>query len=149
VGTVFRPTRHAAGVPTTEIVTSRLADRHGVHWEARDLRGRTDRPHDMGGQNGGPMASEHLLIALASCQTTTAWKIAEKRSVDLRDVRIEAAMDFDDRGEVEGIRLRIEVESPSQEKDVAKVFELAERACTITKLLAVEPDVILVHRQPA
>lgn len=136
-------------VPTTEIVTTRLADRHGVRWQARDLEGRTDRPHEMGGQNGGPMASEHVLIALASCQTTTAWKIAEKRGVDLRDVRIEAAMDFDDRGEVEGIRVRIEAVSPSAEKDVAKVFELAERACTITKLLAIEPDVVLVHQRPA
>ena len=135
-------------MPTTEIVTSRLADRHGVHWEARDLKGRTDRPHDMGGQNLGPMASEHVLIALASCQTTTAWKIAEKRGVDLRDVRVEAAMDFDDRGEVEGIRLRIEVTSPSAEKDVSKVFELAEKACTISKLLVLELDVTLVHRLP-
>lgn len=135
-------------MPTTEVVTSRLADRHGVHWEARDLKGRTDRPQDMGGQDQGPMATEHVLIALASCQTTTAWKIAEKRSVDLRDVRIEAAMDFDDRGEVEGIRLRIEVVSASSEKDVAKVFELAERACTVSKLLSLEPDVVLVHRPP-
>ena len=132
-------------MPTTETVTARLADRHGVHWEARDLKGRTDRPVDMGGRNEGLMASEHVLVALASCQATTAIKIAEKRGVVLQDVRMEAAMDFDDRGEVEAIRLRIEVDSPSAGKDVAKVFELAERACTITKLLALEPDVILVH----
>lgn len=132
---------------STEIVTARMADRHGVRWQARDLAGRTDRPADLGGHNGGPMASEHLLIALASCQTTTAWKIAEKRGVTLADVRIEAAMDFDERGEATGIRLRIEVESPSAEKDVLKVFELAERSCTISKLLAVEPErVVVVHR---
>lgn len=135
-------------VASTEVVRTRLADRHGVHWEARDLAGRTDRPLDMGGQNGGPMASEHVLIALASCQTTTAWKIAEKRGVTLVSVEVEAAMDFDDRGEVEGIRLRIEVVSPSPEKDVSKVFELAERACTVTKLLSLELDTILVHRSP-
>jgi uncharacterized OsmC-like protein len=84
------------------------------------------------------MASEFVLIALASCQTTTAWKIAEKRSVILHDVRIEAAMEFDDRGEASGIRLRIDVESPSAEKAVLKVFELAERACTISKLIALD-----------
>jgi uncharacterized OsmC-like protein len=132
---------------STEIVTARMADRHGVQWEARDLRGRTDRPLDMGGKNDGPMASEHLLIALASCQTTTAWKIAQKRGVALDDVRIEAAMDFDDRGEATGIRLRIEVKSPGPEKDVLKVFELAERACTISKLLSVEPVRTVVHER--
>ena len=131
---------------TTEIVTARMADRHGVHWEARDLKGRTDRPHDMGGQNGGPMASELLLIALASCQSTTAWKIAEKRGVNLADVAIEAAMDFDERGEATGIRLRIDVVSPSPEKDVLKVFELAERSCTISKLLALEPQRAVHYR---
>lgn len=125
-----------------------MADRHGVHWEARDLKGRTDRPLEMGGQNLGLMASEHVLVALASCQATTASKIAEKRGVVLNDVQVEASMDFDERGEVENIRLRIEVESPGSEKDVTKVFELAERACTVTKLLVIEPDVILVHRQP-
>lgn len=130
---------------STEIVTARLADRHGVHWNARDLAGRTDRPLDMGGRNQGLMASEHVLVALASCQTTTAMKIAEKRSVRILDVRIEAAMDFDDRGEVSAIRLRIEVESPDAEKDVRKVFDLAERACTISKLLAMEPERVLVH----
>lgn len=137
-----RPARRA--MSSTEIVTARLADRHGVRWQARDLAGRTDRPHDLGGENGGPMASEHVLIALASCTTTTAVKIAEKRGVDLRDVRIEAAMDFDERGEASGIRLRVEVESASDERDVLKVFDLAERACTVSKLLAIEPDRIVV-----
>lgn len=138
----------SAVVSSTETVYARLADRHGVHWEARDLKGRTDRPFEMGGKNMGLMASEHVLVALASCQVTTAYKIAEKRSVVLTDVRVEASMDFDERGEVENLRLRIEVDSPSAEKDVTKVFELAEKACTITKLLVIEPDVILVHRQP-
>lgn len=132
---------------TTETVTARLADRHGVHWEIRDLKGRTDRPQEMGGTNAGPMASEHVLIALASCQATTASKIAEKRSIRLDDIRMEAAMDFDERGEVEGIRLRIEIWSPAEEAAVAKVFELAERACTISKLLVFEPDIVLVHHR--
>lgn len=130
---------------STEIVTARLADRHGVHWSARDLAGRTDRPVEMGGQNRGLMASEHLLVALASCQTTTAVKIAEKRGVRIDDLRIEAAMDFDDRGEASGIRLRIVVTSGDAEKDVRKVLDLAERACTISKLLAVVPERTVIH----
>lgn len=134
---------------STEIVHARLADRHGVHWRARDLAGRTDRPLDMGGQNHGLMASEHLLVALASCQTTTAMKIAEKRGVRIDDLRVEAAMDFDDRGEAAGIRLRIEVESANEEKDVRKVLDLAERACTISKLLAVHPQRLIVHLPPS
>ena len=136
------------GVSSTETVTARLADPHGVRWQARDLSGRTDRPTDMGGQNEGPMASELVLIALASCTATTATKIAQKRSVDIRDLAIETAMDFDDRGEVANIRMRIEVESPNEEKDVLKVFDLAERVCTISKLLALEVDRIVELRTP-
>lgn len=135
-------------VGSTETVTARLADAHGVRWQARDLGGRTDRPADMGGQNEGPMASEHVLIALASCTATTAVKIAAKRSVELHDLAIETAMDFDDRGEVEAIRMRIDLESPNAEKDVLKVFDLAERACTISKLLALEVDRIVTLRRP-
>lgn len=133
---------------STEIVTARLADKHGVEWQARDLSGRTDRPLEKGGRNEGPMASEHVLIALASCTATTAAKIAEKRSVTLTDVRIRAEMEFDDRGEVEDIRLHIEVESPDDEKDVTKVFDLAERACTVSKLLVFEVDRVMVLRKP-
>lgn len=129
---------------TTETVTTKLADAHGVKWQARGLAGRTDRPADMGGGDAGPMASELVLIALASCTTTTALKIATKRKVALTDVRCEASMDFDERGEVIDVRLRVDVESHDDEQDVLKVFELAERACTITKLLAIEPDVVVV-----
>lgn len=136
------------GQDSKETVTTRLADRHGVTWQARDLQGRTDRPEDMGGQNQGLMASEHLLVALASCTTTTAVKIAEKRGVALDDVRVDASMAFDERGEVTGIELRIEVDSPAEDKAVEKVFDLAERACTISKLLVFEVDRILVHNQP-
>jgi uncharacterized OsmC-like protein len=131
----------------TEVVTTRLADRHGVHWEARDLSGRTDRPGALGGGNAGLMASEHLLVALASCTTTSAYKIGEKRGVHLDDVRCRAEMDFDERGLASAIRLRIEVESPSDEKDVAKVFDLAERVCTISKLLVLAPERTLVHEK--
>lgn len=123
----------------TETITTRLADRHGVEWQARDLAGRTDRPREMGGQNEGLMASEHVLVALASCTTTTAVKIAEKRGVRLHKVDIAAHMDFDERGEASAIRVDVQAASPDDESAVRKVIELAERACTIRKLLRIVP----------
>jgi uncharacterized OsmC-like protein len=132
----------------TEIVTTRLADAHGVHYTARDVGGRTDRPLEMGGKNAGLMASEHVLVALASCTTTSAIKVASKRGVTLTDVRIEAAMDFDERGLVSAIRLRIEVASPDDEAAVLKVFDLAERVCTVSRLLALAPIRTIVMRKP-
>lgn len=130
-----------------EIITATLADRHGVHWKARDLEGRTDRPVELGGTNAGLMASEHVLVALASCTTTTAAKIAEKRRVRLDDVRVEAGMEFDDRGDASAIRVTFDVDSPDDEAAVRKVFELAERACTIRKLLALAPSTtIRIHQ---
>lgn len=130
-----------------ETITTRLADAHGVHYTARDLTGRTDRPSDLGGTNAGLMASEHVLVALASCTTTTAVKIAKKRSVALTDVRIAAHMDFDDRGEPHAIRVEIDVDSDADEAAIQKVVELAERACTIRKLLALQPTYELrIHK---
>ncbi len=128
-----------------ETITTRLADKHGVTWQARDIEGRTDRPESMGGANAGPMASEHVLIALASCTTTTAVKIAAKRNIRLDDIQIEASMAFDDRGLVESVRLQITVDSPDATDAVAKLFDLAERSCTISKLLAVDIERTIIH----
>lgn len=125
---------------TTETVTATLVDAHGVAWKARDLSGRTDRPLEMGGKNEGLMASEHVLVALVSCTATTARKVADKRGVALDAVEIVAHLDFDERGEAARIRLRIVAASAAPRERVVKVFDLAERACTISKMLAIEVE---------
>jgi putative redox protein len=112
---------------------------HGPHGVVAKVRGHTlttDRPPEMGGADHGLMASEHLLVALASCTATSATKIAAKRGVPLADLRVVTEMDFDDRGEVSGLRLAVRVRSEAPEADVRKVFDLAERVCTISKLLS-------------
>lgn len=108
---------------------------HGVHATVRGHEVTTDRPREMGGEDRGLMASEHVLVALASCQTTTALKVAAKRGVDVRDIRVTADMRFDARSEVTGIHLVIRARSTNDDAAVRRVFDLAERACTISKLL--------------
>lgn len=118
-----------------ERVTSVAHGKHGVHADVRSHRVTTDRPKDMGGEDRGLMASEHLLVALASCTCTTAVKIAEKRSVPLERVAADAEMEFDERGEVSAIRVHVRLTTAAAEKDARKVVELAERVCTISKLI--------------
>ncbi|HVL47817.1 MAG TPA: OsmC family protein [Candidatus Thermoplasmatota archaeon] len=103
------------------------------------IRGHTircDKPADLGGTDSGPMASEYLLAALASCTLTTMRKIAEKRKVELGSLACVTEMDFDDRGVVVAMRLRVEVGGTASDKDVETVFRLSEKACTISQLLS-------------
>lgn len=121
---------------STERVEAVAHGRHGVHAKVRGHALTTDRPTEMGGEDRGLMASEHLLLALASCTATTAVKVAAKRNVPLEDLRVATEMDFDERGEVTAIRLEVRVRSSAPGGAIEKVFELAERICTISKLLS-------------
>lgn len=129
--------RRSRGTVTTEVVTATLVDRNGVRWRARVHEARTDRPVDLGGGDSGPMASEILLAALASCTATTVAKVAEKRRLSLREIEISAFLDFDDEGEPFRIRLRVLVASRHDPVEVMKALDIAERLCTISHMLRI------------
>jgi uncharacterized OsmC-like protein len=124
---------------STERAVGELRSPKSTRLQVRQFTLIQDKPPASGGTDEGPMASEYLLAALASCTLTTAARIAEQRKVAMSLVA-EAEMDFDDRGEVTAIRLLEKVRSDAPPKDVETVLHLTERACTISKLLAVKPS---------
>lgn len=125
-----------------ERVEARLLPGGAVEWRARGASGRAEPA------GGAATPTEHLLAALAASMASTAARLAQRRGVPLDDVRASAEVETDERGEPVEVRLRIHVVSAADEGSVASVFEQAERACAVTKLLGFEPDWILVHERP-
>lgn len=92
--------------------------------------------------------TQRLLLALIDSRLDAVRAAAHKRGVRLDELHVEAAVDTDERGEPETIRMSIQVVSRASDGEVSKVFEAAEHACVISKLLLFEPDVVLSHTLP-
>lgn len=90
----------------------------------------TDKPEEKGGLDKGPMSSELLAAAVASCHMTTARKIAEKRKVAFESLACRAFVDFDG-DDIERLRLAFTVESEGSGKDWETIIRLAGRSCTV------------------
>jgi uncharacterized OsmC-like protein len=89
-----------------------------------------------GGSDEGPMASEYLLGALASCQITTAHKIAAKRRQPIDAITIAATATF--AGDViDTIALDIEVRGGAGDEELETILRLTERSCTVSRALSV------------
>ena len=120
--------------PETVIVTTRTPT-------STEARARThafviDKLRANGGSDEGPMASEYLLAALASCQITTAHKIAAKRRQPIDGITITATVTFD--GDLMAdIVLDIEVRGGPGDEDLETILRLTERSCTVSRALSV------------
>ncbi len=88
------------------------------------------------GDDAGPMASEYLLAALASCQITTAHKIAVKRRHPIDAMEITATLTLD--GDlITNIVLEFDVLRGPGEDELETILRLAERSCTVSRALSV------------
>ena len=89
-----------------------------------------------GGGDEAPMASEYLLAALASCQITTAHKIAAKRRHPIDAIAISATLWLD--GDlITNIVLDIEVSGGPGDDELETILRLTERSCTVSRALSV------------
>lgn len=120
----------------TETVHVRTATPASTRAEARQHRFAVDKLESNGGTDAAPMASEYLLAAVASCQITTAHKIAAKRRKPLEHIEITATAHFAD-GLIERIDLDIAVKGEADADELQTIFRLTERACTISRALSV------------
>lgn len=96
-----------------------------------------DKPADLGGEDKGPMASEHLLAAVLACQLSTFGKVAAKRRLDhVRAVGLDGELRFDEAGDIREVALTWHLEGAGEEP-VESLLRLTDRACTISKALRV------------
>jgi len=95
-----------------------------------------DKPEELGGQDLGAMASEHLLVALLSCQLSTFHKVAAKRKSDVRAAAVRGDLHFDDAGDIAKITVHWTFEG-GDDKARATLVRLTDKVCTISRVLSV------------
>lgn len=119
-----------------ETATARPRSPVSAEVTARGHTAIQDKPAESGGRDEGMMASEHLLVALLSCQLSTFHKVAAKRKSPARVERVQGDLVFGG-GDIERVRLRFELDTDEPDEKVASLLRLTDRACTISKVLSV------------
>ena len=105
-----------------------------------------DEPAGDGGKDQGPMPTELLLAALASCYTLALRWAAKRRDVQLGEIQVTAT------GTYEHLRfasIRLEVRADFPEGEAAALLSDARRVCYVSNTLAgdVGIEVALGDRQ--
>lgn len=109
----------------------------------RDLHVVIDEPEERGGTNLGPTPTETAMTALIACTNVIGHKNAHRLGIDLGEVTIDAACEFDRRGvlmqeEIDvpfpAITLTVNCNSPASQEDLARVGEETAKYCAIAKL---------------
>lgn len=100
-------------------------DVRGVH------RVRADETPEYGGQDTGPMPTELLVAAVASCMCMAVVHVARKRRVTLGELRLEAERDVDVQNfRFNSIRLTVHADVPQEE--LTPLVEQARRYCYVS-----------------
>jgi putative redox protein len=126
---------HAYAVWTAEWKGGLQADVSG-----RGFALRADEPPEFGGTDTGPMPTELLAAALASCFCLAVAWAARKRHVELDalevDVRPRRAP-----GEPRHGRYDVRVHAPLPREVLEPIVRLAERFCWVTNTLKTPPEI--------
>jgi uncharacterized OsmC-like protein len=120
-----------------------------------------DSGPDTGGYDLGPSPVEYLLGSLGSCLAHTFMVHAAMRDVEIDELSVTVTAVSDPRGGhpahptiVSGptnLNYQLNVQSPAPPDEIACVFEAAEKACPVTRLLS-QPQEVRGHleiRNPA
>jgi putative redox protein len=97
-----------------------------------------DEPESAGGTNTGPQPTDLLLASIASCFTLAMAYAADRRGIELPDLRVRAV------GTYEGLKfIRIELLIGSTEPPgvLEKLISDAERVCYVTNTLREIPEI--------
>ena len=107
---------------------------------------RVDEPPEFGGEDTGPMPTEVLVAAIASCFCLAMAWAARKRRIPLQDLRVHVRPERAS-GEPRHGAYDIWIESSTPEADLAPVIDLATRYCWVTNTI-VTPPVMRYHSGP-
>ena len=101
---------------------------------------RVDEPPEFGGGNSGPMPTEVLAAALASCLCLAVAWAAGKRRVELPDLAVEVRPHRAP-GEPRHGRYEVRVESSAPSALLDPCVELGARYCWVTNTLKTPPEI--------
>jgi putative redox protein len=106
-----------------------------------------DEPERSGGTGTGPMPTEYLLAAMASCYALALAWAAGKRGITLPGLAVTATGTYDG---PRFSRLQLSVESDAPPHVVQQLVEPALRVCYVSNTLAKSPPVeVIVAAAPA
>lgn len=101
---------------------------------------RVDEPPEFGGEDSGPMPTELLAAALASCMCLAVAWAARKRRVELPDLAVEVRPHRAP-GEPRHGRYDVRVESSASSGVLDPCVELGARYCWVTNTLKTPPEI--------
>jgi putative redox protein len=104
---------------------------------------RVDEPAEFGGDDSGPMPTEVLVAALASCFCLAVAWAARKKRIPLDDLRV-SVQPHRAVGEPRHGTYDVWVESSTADADLAPAVDLAKRYCWVTNTIA-NPPVLRYH----
>lgn len=109
--------------------------------EAGPFRFVVDEPEEAGGSGTGPMPTDYLLGALASCYALAVAWAGRKRGIELPDLEVTARGTYDG-PRFEAITLTVASSAPVEQ--LQPLLEPASRVCYVSNTLRRGPQVEVV-----
>lgn len=109
----------------------------------RDLTFAIDEPTERGGTNAGPAPTDTALSALIGCTNVIGHKCADRLGIDVGQINVEIACDFDRRGvtlaeEIDApfvaIRQEVTCTGGASDADLQRLGAEVARYCPLSKL---------------
>lgn len=94
----------------------------------------SDEPLEMGGRDFGFSPTELLASSLAACTSATLRMYADRKGWDLKEVKLEIDLDWDDNANKTVINRRIQLLGNLDETQRERLFKVAN-ACPVHKML--------------
>lgn len=94
----------------------------------------SDEPLEMGGRDLGFSPTELLASSLAACTSATLRMYADRKGWDLKEVKLEIDLDWDDNANKTVINRRIQLLGNLDETQRERLFKVAN-ACPVHKML--------------
>jgi uncharacterized OsmC-like protein len=110
----------------------------------RDLTVTIDEPNERGGTNQGATPTETLVIALIGCTTVVAHRIADRLGIELANMSVDVAADFDRRGVMQEehltvpfpkMELTISVATSASQDDMEQLKLDLRKFCPISNMI--------------
>lgn len=110
----------------------------------RDLTVTIDEPSERGGTNQGATPTETLVIALIGCTTVVSHRIAERLGIELENMSVNVAADFDRRGVMQEehltvpfpkMDLQVSVTTSASDEDMRTLQEDLKKFCPISNMI--------------
>ena len=126
------------GRPATNSVTARWEGGWRCQVEAGGFSLVVDEPQSAGGTGTGPMPTEYLLTAMASCYALALAWAAGKRGITLPDLAVTATGTYDG---PRFSRLQFNVISTAPRDVMERLVEPALRVCYVSNTIATSPPI--------